>query len=298
MKYIWKFFWFSIFLFVFPLISGIVGGLTINFVIGDGYIAFCIGFMIAIFVGIYFYRHYDKYRNNPFFTNQKKNLRSRIDIAFIISITSLLVPFMINIVSFLLVKLYLFEAYALISYILIYPSVFIYNFYKPIDYYNPSDKEFKNSKSFKLSMKMIYNNIYLVNYVVNILFLGIFIRLRFFYSSLILIYAIFYFITIFNTKKERNRILKLMEREEDFLKSLISFKKNMTKAIIGLIFSIVVFGSIVVIIEQGTLPSIFYGSLLVITGILLLYKTINYVNIHFESVLSYLENPIKGDDLS
>ncbi len=298
MKYLWKFFWFSIFLFVFPLISGLVGGLTINFVIGDGYIAFCLGLTIAIFVGIYFFRFYDKYRNKPFFNNQKKNLRSRIEMVFIISIVSQLIPLVINIVSFSLVKVYLFEMYALISYILLYPCVFIYNYYKPIDYYDPSEKIFKNSNKFTLSMKMIYNNIFFVNYIITIIFLTIFFRLRFFYATLIPIFLIFYLISILGIKKEQKSVLASMEREEMFLSSLISFKKKITKTIIGLIFSLILFGSIFFIVEQGTPPSIFYGSLIIIICFLLFLKAINYINIHFEDVLSYLANPTQGDDLS
>lgn len=290
MKYIWKFFWFMIFLFVFPLISGLITGLTIFFVIADGYMGFGIGLTISIFIGFLCYRYYDKYRNKPYFNNQEKNLGARIDILFLISFISILIPLILNIVIYTLTGSYIFGSYALISYILTYPSVFVYNFNKPIDFFDPTEGKFKTGKDLKLSFKKLHNNLYIVNYIANILFLIVVFSFQFFYIFLLVLYIFFYIFTTIQTKNVRKSVSQAIQRKELFLNRLFEFKKKLVASLINLIFLVIIIAFLILFINMMSIETLIFGVAIIVACIVFYLKIRIYIYFHYGEILSHFGN--------
>ena len=64
-----KFWWFSFFLIIAPLVVAIVFFYIFNFARVGEYIALSLSLVTFIFALLFFYKAFDKYRHNPFFLN-------------------------------------------------------------------------------------------------------------------------------------------------------------------------------------------------------------------------------------
>jgi hypothetical protein len=235
---LWKVWWFCWYLLIVP--SGITAlGYFIFFFISEGDFLISLGFSVLTFIFsiLFFYKFYDKYRNDPVFLNQTNNPTSRIHILFLITIFSLIVT---PIFVFVDPSDYYFELLPLISFCVLYLIVFYYYYFKPIDFFNASIGEFKHSISFSLASKQFYNIIVILNFIIHILFLS-----YTFYTKLSWLFAlitniIFYFVTLLSTRTIRRKINDSIKENKNILKDLIRFHKKYSISILSLIFVLLI----------------------------------------------------------
>jgi len=234
---LWKVWWFCWYLLIVP--SGItaLGYFIFRFISRDFFISLGFSVLAFIFSLLFFYKFYDKYRNDPVFLNQTNNPTSRIHILFLITIFSLIVTPIFVLVD---PSDYYFELLPLISFCVLYLIVFYYYYFKPIDFFNASIGEFKHSINFSLAAKQFYNIIVILNFIIHILFLS-----YTFYTGLSWLFAlitniIFYFVTLLSTKTIRRKINDSIKENKKILKDLIRFHKKYSISILSLIFVLLI----------------------------------------------------------
>ena len=234
---LWKVWWFCWYLLIVP--SGITALGFFIFLFISKVIIISLGFSVLTFIFsiLFFYKFYDKYRNDPVFLNQTNNPTSRIHILFLITIFSLIVT---PIFVFIAPPDYSFELLPLISFCVLYLIVFYYYYFKPIDFFNASIGEFKHSINFSLASKQFYNIIIIINFIIHILFLSYTFNTKLSWFFALITNIIFYFITLLSTKTIRRKINDSIKENKKFLKDLITFHKKYSISILSLIFALLI----------------------------------------------------------
>ena len=233
---LWKVWWFFWYILIVP--SGItaLGYFIFIFISKDIYISLGFSVLTFIFSLLFFYKFYDKYRNDPVFFNQTNNPTSRIHILFLITIFSLIVT-----PIFVFIRPdYSFELLPLISFCVLYIIVFYYYYFKPIDFFSTSEGEFKHSISFSLASKQFYNIIVIFNFIIHILFLSFLFNTKISWLFALITNTFFYFITLVSTKNIRKIINDSIKENKMFLKELIIFHKKYSVSILSLIFVLLI----------------------------------------------------------
>ena len=197
------------------------------------------GFSVLTFIFslLFFYKFYDKYRNDPIFLNQTNNPTSRIHILFLITIFSSIVT---PIFVFISPPDYSFELLPLISFCVLYLIVFYYYYFKPIDFFSTSEGEFKHSINFSLASKQFYNIIVIINFIIHILFLSYTFNTKLSWFFALITNIIFYFVTLLSTKTIRRKINDSIKENKNLLKDLITFHKKYSISILSLIFVLLI----------------------------------------------------------
>jgi len=234
---LWKVWWFCWYLLIVP--SGItaLGYFIFFFISKDIYISMGFSVLTFIFSLLFFYKFYDKYRNDPIFLNQTNNPTSRIHILFLITIFSSIVT---PIFVFISPPDYSFELLPLISFCVLYLIVFYYYYFKPIDFFSTSEGEFKHSINFSLAAKQFYNIIVIINFIIHILFLSFLFNTKISWLFALTTNTFFYFITLVSTKNIRKIINDSVKENKIFLKELIIFHKKYSISILSLIFVLLI----------------------------------------------------------
>jgi hypothetical protein len=234
---LWKVWWFCWYLLIVP--SGItaLGYFIFRFISNDFYISLGFSVLTFIFSILFFYKFYDKYRNDPVFLNQTNNPTSRIHILFLITIFSLIVTPIFVLID---PSDYFFELLPLISFCVLYLIVFYYYYFKPIDFFNTSIGEFKHSINFSLASKQLYNIVVILNFIIHILFLSFLFNTKVSWLFALITNFSFYFITLVSTKKIRKIINDSIKENKIFLKELIIFHKKYSVSILSLIFVLLI----------------------------------------------------------
>jgi hypothetical protein len=233
---LWKVWWFFWYILIVP--SGItaLSYFIFIFISKDIYISLGFSVLTFIFSLLFFYKFYDKYRNDPVFFNQTNNPTSRIHILFLITIFSLIVT-----PIFVFIRPdYSFELLPLISFCVLYIIVFYYYYFKPIDFFSTSEGEFKHSISFSLASKQFYNIIVIFNFIIHILFLSFLFNTKISWLFALITNTFFYFITLVSTKNIRKIINDSIKENKMFLKELIIFHKKYSVSILSLIFVLLI----------------------------------------------------------
>ena len=235
---LWKVWWFFWYLLIVP--SGITAlGYFIFLFISSYDIYISLGFSVLTFIFslLFFYKFYDKYRNDPVFLNQSNNPTLRIHILFLITIFSSIVT---PVFVFISPPDYSFELLPLISFCVLYFIVFYYYYFKPIGFFNTSEGEFKHSISFSLASKQFYNIIVIFNFVIHILFLSFLFNTKISWLFALITNMLFYFITLVSTKNIRKIINDSIKENKLFLKELIIYHKQFSLSILSLMFVLLI----------------------------------------------------------
>jgi len=289
---LWKVWWGFWYLLIVP--SGITAlGYFIFLFISNYDIYISLGFSVLTFIFslLFFYKFYDKYRNDPVFLNQTNNPTSRIHILFLITIFSLIVTPIFVLIS---PPDYSFELLPLISFCVLYLIVFYYYYFKPIDFFNASIGEFKHSINFSLASKQFYNIIVIINFIIHIIFLS-----YTFYTKLSWLFAlitniIFYFVTLLSTKNIRRKINDSIKENKNFLKDLIRFHNKYSISILSLIFVLLIQMPFVIIgiySLSGPTPTLFElinAFFLTMMFILIYLKIRVYLTFYYKKILMRL----------
>ena len=287
---LWKVWWFCWYILIVP--SGITAVGYFIFLFISKIIIISLGFSVLTFVFsiLFFYKFYDKYRNDPVFLNQTNNPTSRIHILFLITIFSLIVTPVFTLIT----PDYSFELLPLISFCVLYFIVFYYYYFKPIDFFNASIGEFKHSINFFLASKQFYNIIVIINFIIHILFLSFLFNTKISWLFALITNTLFYFITLVSTKNIRKVINNSIKENKTFLKELIVYHKKYSVSILSLIFVLLIqipFDIIGVYSFNGITHTIFelINAFFLSMMFLLIYLKIRvYLAFHYKKILMRL----------
>ena len=235
---LWKIWWFSFYLIIVPSLIAVVGFFIYFFVGKDLYVSIGLSVITFMFVLLFFFKSFDKYRNNPFFLNKKNNLSARINILFLITILSLIVT-----PIFVLLTpgedIY-FELLPLISFILLYNIVYYYFFFQPIDNFDFTESRYKHESPFSEWIKQPYNFIVLFNYAIHILFLSYTFDTKISWLFPLISNVIFYLISRLTTIKNIKKLTASNIDEKSFLRELTVYKKKFINIILTLNFTLLI----------------------------------------------------------
>ncbi|MFX0024622.1 MAG: hypothetical protein ACFE9S_20080, partial [Candidatus Hermodarchaeota archaeon] len=282
-----KSWWFAFFLIIAPLIVAISIFAIFNFAGIGLFISLSfsvVGFMFSL---LFFYKAFDKYRDNPFFLNKMNNLGARIHVLFLISIVSF-----VTTPIFMLLSQDSFIYLPLISYAILYNIVYYYYFFQPIDYYDLKEGVFKHAKSTELMIKQPYNFLVFLNYLIHIFFLSFMAPTNVAWLYALLTNIVFYVFTLISTKTQVKTIRESIKEKNPILKSLTLFKRRLVNTQIGLIFILLILIPLITI-SARVLSGISFLSLevinnlfLVVIFVLFYFKSRFYVSFHYTSKLN------------
>jgi hypothetical protein len=234
---LWKVWWFSFYLVIGPSLIAVVGFFIFYFIGKDLYVSIGLSVLTFMFVLLFFYKAYDKYRNNPFFLNRRNNLSARINIIFFITILALIVT---PIFVLFTPGDYLFELLPLISFITLYNIVYYYFFFQPIDIFDFAEEKYKHEVPFSRWIKQPYNLIILFNYIIHIIFLSYTFDTKISWLFPLVSNLIFYVISRLTTVKNIKILSASNANNYTFLRELTIYKKKFINSILSLNFALLI----------------------------------------------------------
>ncbi|MFW9948998.1 MAG: hypothetical protein ACFFKA_02585 [Candidatus Thorarchaeota archaeon] len=234
---LWKIWWFSFYLIIVPSLIAVVGFFIYFFIGKDLFVSIGLSVITFMFVLLFFYKSFDKYRNNPFFLNRKNNLSARINLLFLITILSLIVTPIF--VIFTPGDNY-FELLPLISFIVLYNIVYYYLYFQPVDIFDFAEEKYKHEIPFSQWIKQPYNLIILFNFIIHIIFLSYTFNTKVSWLFPLFSNIIFYLITRITILKNIKALTASDINNNAFLKELTLYKKKFTNSILSLNFALLI----------------------------------------------------------
>ena len=234
---LWKIWWFSFYLIIVPSLVAVVGFFIFFFIGKDIYVSIGLSVITFMSVLLFFYKAFDKYRNNPFFLNTKNNLSARINILFLITILALIVT---PIFVILTPGDNYFELLPLISFIVLYNIVYYYFYFQPIDLFDFEGEKFKHETPFSQWIKQPYNFIILFNYIIHIVFLSYTFNTKVSWLFPLVSNIVFYLISRLTTMKIIKVLNTLKENSNEFSLELTKYKKKFVNSILGLTVALLI----------------------------------------------------------
>jgi len=280
---LWKVWWFCFYLLIVPSLIAVIGFYIFNFIIQDIYISSGLAVLSFLFSLLFFYKPFDKYRTKSFFLNQNNNPTARIHIIYLVSIISLVVT---PIFVYLTPEDYYFELLPLISYCILYNIVYFYFRFKPIDYFDNSERKFKHYSQFLDSVNKFYNIVIIINYVFHIVFLSYTFDTKFSWLFALISDLVFYIVSLGSTRKIAKIISKKVQNGVPISFELNEYKRKFSISIMSLVFILIIQMPFVVILVfslNGLFFSyieIFNAALFSIALLLFYLKVRVYFGIH------------------
>ncbi|MBY9012117.1 MAG: hypothetical protein KGD70_07070 [Candidatus Lokiarchaeota archaeon] len=234
---LWKVWWFSFYLIIVPSLVAVVGFFIFYFVGKDIYVSIGLSVITFMFVLMFFYKAFDKYRNKPFFLNRKNNLSARVDILFLITILSLIVTPIF--VIFIPGDSY-FELLPLISFVILYNIAYYYFYFQPIDIFDVAEEKFKHETPFSQWIKQPYNLILLINYIIHIIFLSYTFNTKVSWLFPLISNVVFYIISRLTIIKNIKVLSTSNIKNSTLLRELTLYKKKYVNSILSLNFALLI----------------------------------------------------------
>ncbi|MHA2391146.1 MAG: hypothetical protein ACXAEX_04180, partial [Promethearchaeota archaeon] len=294
-----KVWWFSFFMVIAPLTTGVTGfWISFGLFRAGIYVGLSFAVLTYMFALLIFYRAFDKYRDNPFFLNKTNNLTARIHITYLISILSFITtPIFILVspgnISFVILPL--------ISFATLYNIVYFYYYYQPIDFYNKEEGEFKHAINLKMRLRQPYNFVLVINYVVHVIFLYLtyFTDLSWLFG--LITNVIIYAISFSSSWKICKAIKESIKKNKPFLQDLTKFKQKFVISITSLIFVLLIQMPFVILVPS-ILSGVHYSilellnsSYLSLIFVVIYIKILFYINFYYSSVISTYIDTEEGD---
>ena len=242
---LWKIWWFSFYLMIVPSLIAVVGFFIYFFIGKDLYVSIGLSVITFMFVLLFFYKAFDKYRKVPFFSNKVNNLSARIDIVFLITILALIVT---PIFVLLTPGDNYFEFLPLISFTILYNIVYYYYNFQPIGFYDATEKEFNHAISLSQILKQPYNIVIVINYIIHIVFLSYTFNTKVSWLFPLIWNIVFYVVSRLFSVKICKNIANSIDSQKPFLVDLTIFKKKFVKSLLGLLFVLLIQMPFVIVI--------------------------------------------------
>jgi hypothetical protein len=289
---LWKIWWFSFYLIIVPSLVAVVGFFIFFFIGKDIYVSIGLSVITFMFVLLFFYKAFDKYRNNPFFLNTKNNLSARINILFLITILALIVT---PIFVILTPGDNYFELLPLISFIILYNIVYYYYYNQPIDIFDFVEEKYKHEIPISQWIKKPHNFIILVNYIIHIVFLSYTFDTKISWLFPLVSNIIFYLISRLTTMKTIKVLSTSNKNSNEFLLELTKYKKKFVNSILGLTFALLIqmpFAITLIFIFMGIqheIIEIITISILSLIFLLFYFKIRLYISSFYSKILRRFE---------
>ena len=291
---LWKFWWFSFYLIIVPSLVAVVGFYIFFFIGKDLYVSIGLSVITFMSVMLFFYKAFDKYRNNPFFLNTKNNLSAKINILFLITVLALIVTPIF--VIFTPEDNY-FELLPLISFSVLYNIVYYYFYFQPIDLFDFVEEKFKHETPFSQWIKQPYNFIILLNYIIHIVFLSYTFNTKVSWLFPLVSNIVFYLISRLTAMKIIKVLNKSKENNNEFLLELTKYKKKFVNSILSLNFALLIqmpFAIIVIYFFMGIKQEnieivIITISILSLIFLLFYFKIRLYISSFYSKILRRFE---------
>ncbi len=242
---LWKIWWFSFYLVIVPSLISVVGFFIYFFIGKDLIVSVGLSIITFMFVLLFFYKAFDKYRKTPFFSNKVNNLSARINIIFLITILSLIVTPIF--VIFTPGDNY-FELLPLISFSILYNIVYYYYYFQPIGFFDPTEEKFNHAISSSQIIRQPYNLIVIVNYIVHIIFLSYTFNTKVSWLFPLIWNVVFYVISRLSSAKICKNITSSIGSKKPFLEDLTIFKKKFVNSLLSLVFVLLIQMPFVIVI--------------------------------------------------
>jgi len=242
---LWKIWWFSFYLIIVPSLIAVVGFFIFFFIGKDLIVSVGLSVITFMFVLLFFYKAFDKYRKIPFFSNKLNNLSARINIVFLITILALIVT---PIFVFFTPGDNYFELLPLISFSILYNIVYYYYYFQPIGFFDPTEEKFHHAISSSQIVRQPYNMIVAVNYIVHIVFLSYTFNTKVSWLFPLIWNVIFYVISRLSSVKICKNITSSIGSKKPFLEDLTFFKKKFVNSLLSLIFVLLIQMPFVIVI--------------------------------------------------
>ncbi len=237
---IWKIWWFCVYFLIIPSLSLVVTYFILSNFLEDFYYILSFSFVSFITSQFVFFKLYDKYRKNPFFGNEKKNLIIKISVIFLIYIVYFVSSIFFTLLNPLDLK---FQLIPLIYICFAIPVVFFYLKYTPILFYSSEKDTFLDIYP-QLSIKDTYKYLFIINCFSNIIVFIFTANVIYLTIGLVLFFScFFYIITVFYTKKERKLFAEYTQIEDNQLnlkQIILKFNKKTFISLESYIFSIII----------------------------------------------------------
>ena len=242
---LWKIWWFSFYFIIVPSLVAVVG-FFIYFLIGqDLTVSVGLSIITFMFVLLFFYKAFDKYRKIPIFSNKLNNLSARINIVFLITILALIVT---PIFELSVPGDDYFELLPLISFSILYNIVYYYYYFQPIGFFDPTEEKFNHAISSSQIIRQPYNIMVVVNYIVHLVFLSYTFYTKVSWLFPLIWNIVFYVISRLFTVKICKNITSSIESKKMFLEDLTIFKKKFVNSLLGLVFVLLIQMPFVIVI--------------------------------------------------
>jgi len=242
---LWKIWWFSFYLVIVPSLISVVGFFIYFFIGKDLIVSVGLSIITFMFVLLFFYKAFDKYRKTPFFSNKVNNLSARINIIFLITILALIVTPIY--VLFAPGDNY-FELLPLISFSILYNIVYYYYYFQPIGFFDPTEEKFNHAISSSQIIRQPYNIIVVVNYIVHIVFLSYTFDTKISWLFPLIWNIVFYVISRLSNVKICKNITSSISSKKPFIVDLTIFKKKFINSLLGLVFVLLIQMPFVIVI--------------------------------------------------
>ena len=298
-EFLWKIWWFCFYLIIVPSLVAVIGFFIFFFIGKDIYVS--IGLSVITFMSalLFFYKPFDKYRNNPFFLNNRNNLSARINIIFLITILSLIVTPIFVIFTPPIFVFFTpskkFELLPLISFSILYNIVYYYYFFEPIDNFDYNEEKYKHETPFSQWIKQPYNLIIIVNFIIHIIFLSYTFYTKVSWLFPLISNLVFYLISRLTTMKNIKNLSKSTKNSKEFQIELTKYKRKFVNSLLSLMFALMIQMPLVITfiyiflgIQHGIIE-IITVSILSLIFLLFYFKIRLYVSTFYNKILKRFE---------
>ncbi|MFW9866220.1 MAG: hypothetical protein ACFFEN_09005, partial [Candidatus Thorarchaeota archaeon] len=290
-----KIWWFSFYLVISPFGVAVVSYSIFFYLFRIVlFVSLSLAVISYMFALLFFYKAFDKYRNNPFFLNKENNLVARVHIVFLIPLLSCVVTPIFMLIS---PKNLSFVLLPLISFALLYNVVYFYFYFQPIDFYNIAENEFKRAINLKLRVMQPYNLVVVVNYFFHLVFFSFTYQTGFSWLFALVTNLFLYILTYINTKKRATKIKDIIKEKKSILQELTKFKQNFVLSITTLIFILIIQIPLIIVFSSAlftvldSLNAIFLSCIF----ILFYFKSRVYIKFHYSSKINIYRGSILSD---
>ena len=297
---LWKVWWFSFYLIIVPSLIAVVGFFIFFFIGQDLYVSIGLSVITFMFALLFFYKPFDKYRDNPFFLNKKNNPSARINILFLITILSLIVTPIFVIFTPPIFDFFApnkkFELLPLISFILLYNIVYYYYFFQPIDFFDYNEERYKHEAPFSQWIKQPYNLIIIVNFFIHIVFLSYTFYTRFSWLFSLISNLVVYLISRQSATKNIKNLSNSKKNSKEFEIELMKYKRKFVNSLLSLNFALLIQMPLVITliyiylgIQNLVIIEIISVSILSLIFLLVYFKIRLYIQTYYNNILRRVE---------
>ena len=218
---------------------------------------FVVNFTTVITIASYFifYKFFDKYLQNPLLRNSVHNPNFHLNLPFFMSVLATGSTFVIELLT---PSEFQYPFLPVILFCVVYSFIWFYLRLKSIDKVDYPNKNFEKGEKLADRFFYFHNSVLIVNFIIQFIFLLLFMQVRFFSASNITINVVAWIITGYRTRKVRKRIAEGILQGKGIKEDLSEFSQNFIQGILGVCSLPFIEGTCFIVMND---PAILAGSI-------------------------------------